>query len=72
MQAIFDQGTAAPCPRPFNLAAHVLAHAGDLPDKIALSVIGADSADNWTYARLAAAVRGTGAGLLAAGFVPGD
>lgn len=72
MQAIFDQGEPAPCPRPFNMAAHVLAHAKDLSDKVALSVIGHDGADDWTYGRLAAAVRGTGAGLLAAGFRPGD
>jgi acyl-coenzyme A synthetase/AMP-(fatty) acid ligase len=72
MQAIFDQGPAAPFPRPFNLAAHVLAQAAALPGKVALSVIGADEADDWTYARLEAAVRGTGTGLLAAGFVPGD
>jgi len=72
MQAIFDQGDAAPCPRPFNMAAHVLAHAADLPDKVALAVISQDGADSWTYARLAAAVRGTATGLLAAGFKPGD
>ncbi|MDP5350374.1 MAG: long-chain fatty acid--CoA ligase, partial [Paracoccaceae bacterium] len=72
MLAIFDHGGSAPCPRPFNLAAHVLRHADDLPAKVALSVISADGADDWTYARLAAAVRGTGAGLLAAGFRPGD
>ncbi|WP_375571010.1 class I adenylate-forming enzyme family protein [Seohaeicola saemankumensis] len=72
MLAIFDHGGPAPCPRPFNLAAHVLRHADDLPAKVALSVIAADGADDWTFARLAAAVRGTGAGLLAAGFHPGD
>ncbi|MEH6751642.1 MAG: class I adenylate-forming enzyme family protein, partial [Paracoccaceae bacterium] len=72
MQAIFDMAPPAPCPRPFNMAAHVLAHAADLPDKVALSVISQDGADSWTYARLAAAVRGTGTGLLAAGFQPGD
>lgn len=72
MQAIFDQGVAAPCPRPFNMAAHVLRHADDLPEKVALSVISLTAAETWTYARLAAAVRGTGTGLLAAGFEPGD
>ncbi|MDX5414490.1 MAG: acyl--CoA ligase, partial [Rhodobacterales bacterium] len=72
MHAIFDKGLAAPCPRPFNMAAHVLAHAQAMPDKVALSVIAPDAADHWTYARLEAAVRGTAAGLLAAGFVPGD
>ncbi|MGR3504770.1 MAG: class I adenylate-forming enzyme family protein [Paracoccaceae bacterium] len=72
MQAIFDQGDAAPCPSPFNMASHVLAHAADLPDKVALCVIAQDRADTWTYARLESAVRGTGTGLLAAGFKRGD
>ncbi len=72
MQSIFDQGEAAPCPRPFNMAAHVLAHAAGHPDKIALKVISEADCDSWSFARLEAAVRGTGAGLLAAGFVPGD
>lgn len=72
MLAIFDHGDPAPCPHPFNLAAHVLRHAQDLPAKVALSVISQDGADDWSYARLSAAVRGTGAGLLAAGFRPGD
>lgn len=72
MQAIFDQGDPAPCPHPFNMAAHVLRHAATTPDKVALSVIAPDGADDWRYDRLAAAVRGTGTGLLAAGFVPGD
>jgi len=43
-----------------------------LPDKIALSVLAQDRTETWTYAQLEAAVRGTGAGLLAAGFKPGD
>ncbi|MFU8881724.1 MAG: class I adenylate-forming enzyme family protein [Rhodobacterales bacterium] len=72
MKSVFDQGQAAPCPRPFNMAAYVLAHAADMPDKIALGVIAQNSAETWTYAQLQAAVRGTGAGLLAAGFKPGD
>lgn len=54
------------------MAAHVLARAADLPDKIALSVIAPDHAEHWHFAALEAAVRGTGAGLLAAGFKPGD
>ncbi len=72
MQSVFDHGQAAACPRPFNMAAYVLAHAADLPDKIALSVLAQDRTETWTYAQLEAAVRGTGAGLLAAGFKPGD
>ena len=37
--SLFDTGPFAPCPAPFNFAAHVLAHAADLPDKIALAVL---------------------------------
>ncbi len=61
-----------PCPAPFNLAAHVLARADDLPDKIALAVLTLGRAERWSYARLKAAVLGTGTGLLAQGLNPGD
>ncbi len=72
MQAIFDDGPWPPCPAPFNLAAHVLARARDVPDKVALAVVSDTQADRWTYARLQAAVLGTATGLLRAGFAPGD
>lgn len=62
----------SPCPAPFNLAAHVLRHADDLGDKIALSILGTDRSEDWTYARLSAAVRGTATGLLRLGLTPGD
>jgi len=61
-----------PCAAPFNLAAHVLAHADDTPDKVALAVLGLSGAERWSYARLKEAVLGTGTGLLRAGLVPGD
>ena len=61
-----------PCPAPFNLAAHVLRRAGDLPDKVALAIIGPARAERWQYARLKRAVLGTGSGLLQAGLRPGD
>ncbi len=71
--AIFDHGPmSAPCPTPFNLAAHVLAQADQQPDKVALAVLGPEQAQNWTYARLKSAILGTGTGLLNAGFKPGD
>ena len=70
MIALHDDGPFAPCPAPFNLAAHVLARAPEMPEKTALRVLGTDEA--FTYADLEAAVRGTGAGLLAAGLRPGD
>ena len=72
MLSVFDNGAWPPCPAPFNFAAHVLARARDLPDKIALAVLGPAAAERWSYGQLEAAVRGTGTGLLQAGLTPGD
>ncbi|WP_238366588.1 class I adenylate-forming enzyme family protein [Mesobacterium pallidum] len=72
MKAIFDQGAPAPCPKPFNMAAHVLAAGAAAPDKIALEVLSGDAPLRLSYAELIRAVRGTAGGLLAAGFRPGD
>lgn len=72
MRSIHDEGPFAPCPNPFNFTAHVLGRAADLPDKIALAVLGPARAERWSYARLEQAVRGTGTGLLQAGLKPGD
>ena len=72
MLSIFDQGPPPPCPAPFNLAAHVLRHAADLPDKPALQVLRPDGSDDWTYRALERAVRATGTGLLRAGLQPGQ
>ncbi|WP_170344109.1 class I adenylate-forming enzyme family protein [Ruegeria atlantica] len=72
MLSIFDQGSPAPRPAPFNLAAHVLGRADHAPDKVALSVLRPNGAQDWTYRNLKAAVLGTGAGLLRAGLKPGD
>ncbi len=72
MLSIFDQGPPDPCPSPFNLAAHVLRRAPHQSDKIALSVIGANESDDWSYARLETAIRGTATGLLKAGIKPGE
>ncbi|MGG7644673.1 class I adenylate-forming enzyme family protein [Rhodovulum sp. YNF3179] len=70
--SLFDEGPPPPCPAPFNMAAYVLAHAADRPDKVALSVVTPRGAERWSYARLEAAVRGTATGLLEMGLVPGD
>lgn len=70
--SLFDEGAFAPCPAPFNLAAHVLAAGAQTPDKIALSVVRPTGAQRWSYDRLIAAVRGTATGLLQAGLEPGD
>ena len=72
MLSIFDQGPPPPCPRPFNLAAHVLRHAQIYSEKTALSVLGQNSAVDWTYRELNAAILGTGTGLLQSGLKPGN
>src|SRR6056297_833635 len=72
MQAQTNPETVTPCPASFNLAAHVLAHAEDTPDMIALAVLRLSGSERWSYARLKAAVLGTGTGLLHSGLRPGD
>ncbi len=72
MLSVFDQGTPAPCPTPFNLAAHVMRHAPQLGGKTALSVLAPGDSQDWTFAQLEAAILGTGTGLLRAGLSPGD
>lgn len=62
----------APCPAPFNLAAHALSQAGVLADKSALQILRPQGAERWSFGRLEAAVRGCGTGLLARGLQPGD
>lgn len=59
-------------PAPFNMAAHVLTHAARLADKSAMQILRPTGAERWSYARLEAAVRGAGTGLLRAGAEPGD
>ncbi len=70
--SIIDTGPPQACPRPFNLAHHVLARGEATPDKNALQIVSPRGAERWSYGRLIAAVRGCGAGLLARGFAPGD
>ena len=73
MLSVSDPGApVAPCPAPFNLAAHVLAKGATLPDRMALQIIRPTGAERWSYARLIGAVRGAGSGLLARGLRPGD
>ncbi|KIN60992.1 Benzoate-coenzyme A ligase [Sulfitobacter noctilucae] len=57
---------------PFNLAAYVLSAGIATPDKVALSLLSKDGTEDWTYARLIAAVRGTATGLLEHGLSPGE
>ena len=56
MQSIFDNGPQAPCPKPFNMAAHVLSQSHICPDKIALQILHSDHCEDWTYRDLEAAV----------------
>jgi acyl-coenzyme A synthetase/AMP-(fatty) acid ligase len=71
MLSLHDGGPPPPCPAPFNLAAHALAVAAQAPDRIALQILRPSGAERWSYGRLAAAVRGTGAGLQAMGLPRG-
>lgn len=72
MLSVFDNGRISPCPSPFNFTAYVLQHADELPDKIALAVLGVSGSERWSYAKLKSAVLGCGTGLLEAGLQPGD
>ncbi|MFT6887967.1 MAG: acyl-coenzyme A synthetase/AMP-(fatty) acid ligase, partial [Paracoccaceae bacterium] len=69
--SLFDIGPPAPCPARFNLAAHALDH-GAPADKVALTVVGDDGAQSWTYGEMRAAVLSAAAGLAAEGLMPGD
>ena len=72
MISLFDEGPFAPCPAPFNMAAHVLQASVKSPDKDALLVVGAQLIENWSYDRLRKAIMGTATGLLQQGLSPGD
>jgi acyl-coenzyme A synthetase/AMP-(fatty) acid ligase len=69
--SLFDAGPPPPCPAPFNMADHVLTAGRRSPDKCALSVLGQDSREDWSFAELEAAVRGIAAGLTERGYGPG-
>ncbi len=72
MDSLFDQGPYAPCPAPFNMAAHVLRRAASTPDKTALRVLHDTHSEDFTFGALNAAVLGTATGLLRLGCTPGD
>ncbi|PZX45633.1 acyl-CoA synthetase (AMP-forming)/AMP-acid ligase II [Roseinatronobacter thiooxidans] len=72
MLSLTDPTRPERCPAPFNMAQYVLSAGAATPDKSALQILRASGAERWSYARLIAAVRGTGQGLLAAGLQPGD
>ena len=64
MLSLFAQGVHPRCPAPFNMADHVLRAGAARPDHPALSILHSDHSDDWTYADLIAAIRGTATGLL--------
>lgn len=72
--ALFDDGPFAPCPTPFNMAAHTFAAAARTPGKVALEVLAAPGvvAERWTHGALAEAVARTAGGLAARGIGRGD
>ncbi|PLL13243.1 benzoate--CoA ligase [Tabrizicola sp. TH137] len=73
MLSEIDLSPWPPCPAPFNLARHVLeASTERFADRMALQILSPRGAERWSYARLMAAVRGCGTGLLAQGLRPGD
>lgn len=73
MLSEIDLSPFAPCPAPFNMARHVLeASSARFPDRMALQIVSPKGAERWSYARLLAAVRGCGTGLLSLGLQPGD
>ena len=72
--SLFDDGPFAPCPVPFNMAAHTFASAALAPERPALEVIGADGrrSESWTHGAIAETVRRTAGGLAARGVAEGD
>ncbi|GAA6178896.1 acyl--CoA ligase [Shimia sp. NS0008-38b] len=72
MHSVFDKGAPPACPNAFNMAAHVLRHAQDKSDKVALRVLSENDPEDWTYGALESAVLGAGTGLLDAGLQPGQ
>jgi acyl-coenzyme A synthetase/AMP-(fatty) acid ligase len=76
MRPFSEYEPLAPCPSPFNMAAHVLAGGALKGDKTALQGLRLDQGrlltETWSYRRLIAAVRGFGTGLRQLGLQPDD
>lgn len=73
MSSLHHTGPHEKVPARFNLAAHVLARAGELGEKPALEIVSpAGAREVWSYARLERAVLGVARGLREAGLGPGD
>jgi len=69
--SLWDAGPPSACPAPYNMAADVLARAGDHPGKVALAIVSPEGAERWSFARLEAAVLGTATGLARQASAPG-
>jgi len=61
-----------PCPAPFNMAAHVLAHADRLGDKVALAIVSNKGAKRYHYAQIKSHVLAIARGFQNMGLVAGD
>lgn len=72
MLSVFDKGPFPPCPKPFNMAAHVLAGGTSDPQKTALSVLHRTHKEDWSFAQLERAIRGIATGFLQLGLTPGQ
>ncbi len=72
MTAVFDEGAFAPCPAPFNMAAHVLRYAMEYADKTALEIVSRKGERRITYAELNARTRSIATGFQHMGLKPGD
>jgi len=72
--ALFDAGAFAPCPAPFNMAAHTFAPAATAPERVALEVLAApgEVTGRWSHGALRAAVLRCAGGLAARGIGRGD
>lgn len=71
-RSLYDAGPPPPCPARMNLAAYVLRNADKNPAATALTILSGPDRGDWSYDRLARAVRGVAAGLRSMGFAPGD
>lgn len=72
MVSIYHNTNPPPCPPDFNLAQYVMAAGVKNPDKVALSIVGSESAQDWTYSTLRRAISGVAAGLQSYGLKSGD
>lgn len=72
MTSVFHQGDPAPCPVPFNYAAHVLQHINELNSKTALIIANKTRYENWTYEELSNLIQSIIVEFKTAFIVPGD